>query len=702
MDFAKLSVLLKNNDIILAVGLVTIIAMMVLPVPPGILDFLLTINISFSIIILLVCLYTTEPLDYSTFPTILLIATLFRLGLNVSSTRLILLYGHAGNVINAFGEFVVGGNYVVGFVIFTILVIINFMVITGGATRVAEVSARFTLDSMPGKQLSIDADLNSGLINEEQAKARRRKIERETNFYGTMDGASKFVKGDATAGIVITVINIIGGFVIGMVQLKMSVQTSLTTYTILTVGDGLVSQIPALLISTATGLIVSRASGQDESLSADIKKEMFSDPRVLGVVSGLLCFLGIVPGMPTLPFLTIGILAGISAYYKVKEKNKKALEEKQQKDATIKNEKLGKRKKKATRESVLELLSVETIEIEVGYRLVPLLNVEQGGDLLERIAQIRRQTALDLGIVLPSIRVRDNLQLSPNTYQIKLKGIAIESGDVYPERSLAMNASGGEGGLQLNGIKAIEPAFGLPALWIEEKDKDAAEAHGYTVVSPSAVISTHLTEIIKKNAAEILTRADVQQLIDNLKKEVSEDYVTDLMKELNPSDVQQVMQNLLRERIPVRDLKTILETLSLQIKSNKSWDFLTEQTRRALSRTICKHNLADTGELLAITLAPDVENIIAQGVSPDGQNLTLDPDFTRRMLDSLNSELEKAITSSGNQPVVLCSSPIRLAFRRLIERTYPQITVMSYNEISSNTKARSIGIVRVAAVGAGK
>lgn len=701
MDLNKLSFLLKNNDIVLAIGLVTIIAMMVLPVPPNILDVLLTINIAFSIIILLVCLYTNEPLDYSTFPTILLLATLFRLGLNVSSTRLILLYGHAGEVINSFGQFVVGGNYVVGFVIFIILVIINFMVITGGATRVAEVSARFTLDSMPGKQLSIDADLNSGLINEETAKQRRRKIEREMNFYGTMDGASKFVKGDATAGIVITVINIIGGFIIGMVQLKMNAMTSLSTYTILTVGDGLVSQIPALLISTATGLIISRASGQDNSLSEDINKEMFSDPRVMGVVAGLLCFLAIVPGMPTLPFFSIGMIAGIVAYFKFTENKKIELEAQKVKDDASKQEKVGKRKKKATRESVLELLTVETIEIEVGYRLVPLLNIEQGGDLLERIAQIRRQTALDLGIVLPSIRVRDNLQLSPNTYQIKLKGIPIESGEVYPDRSLAMNSSGDADDGKLSGINAIEPAFGLPALWIEEKDKDYAEAYGYTVVSPSAVVSTHLTEIIKKNASEILSRSDVQQLIDNLKKEVSEDYVTDLMKELNASDVQQVMQNLLRERVPVRDLKTILETLSLQVKFNRNTDFLTEQTRKALSRSICKINLSDTGELLAITLAPDVETMIAQGVSPDGQNLTLDPDFTRRLLDNLNMELERAISMTGNQPIILCSSPIRLAFRRLIERTYPQITVMSYNEISSNVKAKSVGVVKVATANVG-
>ena len=522
MEFSKLSNILKNNDIVLAIGLVVIVCMMVIPLPAPLLDILLTVNISLAVIILLVCLYTQEPLDYSSFPTVLLIATLFRLGLNVSSTRLILLHGQAGNVINSFGEFVVGGNYVVGAVIFCILVLINFMVITGGATRVAEVSARFTLDKMPGKQLSIDADLNSGLINEDQAKERRRKLERETDFYGTMDGASKFVKGDATAGIVITIINIVGGLIIGVIQLHLPVQSALNTYTILTVGDGLVSQIPALLISTATGLIVSRATGKDESLSTDIKNEMFSDPRVLGVVAGLLGFLGIVPGMPTLPFLIIAGVTGLLAFFKTKEKAVSIQAEAEQQAAAEQQEKLGKKEKraKATKESVMELLNVDTIEIEVGYRLVQLLNVEMGGDLLERIAQIRRQTALDLGIVLPSIRVRDNLQLSPNSYQIKLKGVALESGEVYPERYLAMCAGDPVGNLTINGIHAIEPAFGLPALWIEQKDKDLAEMSGYTVVSASAVISTHITEVIKKCAHEIISRYDIQQLIDNLKKEV--------------------------------------------------------------------------------------------------------------------------------------------------------------------------------------
>ena len=699
MNFGALGSLLKNNDIIMAIGIVIIVAMMIIPLPPMLLDILLTLNISLSVIILLVCLFIKEPLEYSSFPIILLVATIFRLGLNVSSTRLILLNGAAGEVINSFGQFVVGGNYIVGFIIFILLVVINFMVITGGATRVAEVSARFTLDSMPGKQLSIDADLNSGLINEEQAKARRRKLEREADFYGTMDGASKFVKGDATAGIIITVVNIFAGIVIGLWQLKMDIMTALSTFTILTVGDGLVSQLPALLISFSTGLIVSRASGQDESLSDDIKKEMFSNPIVLAIVSVLLFLLGMVPGMPTIPFIMVSLALGWLAFSKNKaEKVKKAEEVKAAEEAKKQDGGLGKvakKKKKATRESVMELLNVETIEMEIGYRLVPLLDVEQGGDLLERIAQIRRQTALDLGIVLPSIRVRDNLQLPPNSYQIKLKGVPIESGEVYPDRSLAMNSGGSENDLSINGISAIEPAFGLPAIWVEEKDKEVAETYGYTVVSPSAVISTHLTEVIKKNAAEIVSRADIQQLIDNLKKEVSEEYVADLMKDLTVAEVQQILYNLLKERVSVRDLKTILEVLSLQSRVSKNADYLTEQVRQALARSICKQNLADTGELLAVTLAPEVENTIAQGISPDGTSLTLDPEFTRKLMDNLNSELEKAISTSGNQPVLLCSSPIRLPFRRLIERTYPQIAVMSYNEISNNIKAKSIGVVRV-------
>lgn len=692
----KLAEILKNNDIILAIGLVVVVLMMIIPIPAQFLDLLLTINIALSVLVLLVCLYTKEPLEYSSFPTIILVTTLFRLGLNVTSTRLILLYADAGEVINSFGSFVVGGNYIVGCIVFIILVIINFMVITGGAGRVAEVSARFTLDSMPGKQLSIDADLNAGLIDEKEAKARRKKLEREADFYGTMDGASKFVKGDAMAGLIITAINIAGGLIIGIAQLKMSPADAISTYTILTVGDGLVSQIPALIISTATGLIISRSSGSDNSLSQDIGLEMFSDPKVMFLVGGLIFAMGLVPGMPTLPFTCVSIALIAYGWFKRKADKKEVEIQEEKKIEEEKTQAVAKKRKKATRESVLELLNIETLEIEIGYRLVSLLDVEKGGDLLDRIGQIRRQTALDLGIVLPSIRVRDNLQLAPNNYQFKLKGVPLESGEVYPERFLAMNSAGGEDNPNITGIKTFEPAFHLPALWIEEKDKEYAEMVGYTVVSPSAMISTHLTEIIKKNAHDILSRNDISQLIENLKKVVSEDYVNDLMKELTTAEVQMVIQNLLRERVSVRDLKTILETMSVQIKVNRNTNYLTEQCRLALARNIVNQNISDTGELLVITLSQDVEQQIAQGIAPDGESVTLDPTFSYELMNSLNNELERAIQETGCQPVILCTSPIRMIFKRLIERKYPLITIMSYNEVTNNVKARSVGTVKVA------
>lgn len=698
MDYKKFIQMIQNDDIALAIGMVLIVAMMVIPLPPPILDILLICNISLSVIILLVCLYVKEPLDYSSFPTTLLISTLFRLGLNISSTRLILLKGEAGQVISAFGNVAVGGNYVVGTIIFLVLVIINFMVITGGATRVAEVSARFTLDSMPGKQLSIDSDLNSGLITEEEAKAKRRKIEREADFYGTMDGASKFVKGDATAGMLITAINIVGGLIVGVWQQGMDVMIALSTFTILTVGDGLVSQLPALFISTATGMIVSRAAGQDTSLSFDMGKEMFSDPRILYVVAGLLLLIGLVPGFPSLSFITGAILVGFySLSVQKKKKNDKAKKEKEEIDKQKEEEQPQNARRKASREDVMELLTVEAMEIEIGYRLVSLLDAERDGDLLDRISQIRRQTALDLGIILPSIRVRDNLQLAPNAYQIKLRGVAIETGEVYPEKLLAMNASNSAEEVGIRGINAIEPAFGLPAIWINESDRELAELNGFTVVTPSAVISTHLTEVIKKNAHDILTRADVKSLIENLKKD-NEDIIEQLMKDITHSEIQTVMQNLLKERVSVRDLQTILETVSAHSPISKSSDYLTEQCRMALSRSICKQNMTDAGELLAVTLSPDVESSIVSGMSSDGQNLSLDPNFTRTMIDNLNKEIENALTQTGNQPVILCSSPIRMAFRRLIERTYPQISVMSYNEIPPNVSARSIGVVRAHAM----
>jgi flagellar biosynthesis protein FlhA len=683
--------ILKNRDIILPVGVVMIVAMMLIPLPPPVLDILLTINIAFAVTILLVAIYTKETLEYSTFPTILLVATLFRLGLNVSSTRLILLNADAGDVIDAFGSFVVGGNYVVGVLIFIILVIINFIVITNGATRVSEVAARFTLDAMPGKQLSIDADLNSGLIDEETTKKRRQVVEREADFYGTMDGASKFVKGDAIAGIIITVINIVGGLIIGIVQQNMSPPDAASTYTLLTVGDGLVSQLPALIISSATGIIVTRANSDAKSLSEDMGTQLFSNPRVLSLVAGLMLILSIIPGLPFLPFVIIGIIAGTAAYYK--QKQIREAEEEAVKAATIVDP--GKQKKlKKGPENVMDLLSIETLELEIGYRLVALLDTDKGGDLLDRITQIRRQTAMDLGIILPSVRVRDNLQLGPNSYQIKLKGLPIEGGEVIPGKWLAMDAGTVLEPSPITGIKTVEPAFGLPALWIDASSKEQAEALGYTVVSPSAVVATHLTEVIKKHSAEMLNRADVQSLLDNVKKK-SEALVEDLVSDnLSVGEIQLVLQNLLRERVSIRDLTTILETLSTHCRITKNPDFLTEQCRMALARTLCKQNLGPEGDLVAVTLSPEIEQTILEGLSEDGQSLNVDPMFVQNVLTGLSQEVENALTNFGLQPVVLCSAPIRLPFRRLIERTLPQLTVMSYNEVTPQTNARSIGVVK--------
>lgn len=687
----KLAAITKNRDIILPVGVVMIVAMMLIPLPSPILDVLLTINIALAMTIMLVAIYTSEPLQYSTFPTILLVATLFRLGLNVSSTRLILLYANAGEVISAFGNFVVGGNYVVGVLIFVILVIINFIVITNGSTRVSEVAARFTLDAMPGKQLSIDADLNSGIISEEEAKQRRRVIEREADFYGTMDGASKFVKGDAIAGIIITIINIVGGLIIGVWQQGMSAGEAASTYTLLTVGDGLVSQLPALVIASATGIVVTRANSDEKSLSEDIGSQLFDNPRVLTLVAALMVVLGIIPGLPFIPFILIAIAAGSAAYFKTQAIKR---EEEEAKQAVIAEESGQKKKRKKGPENVMDLLNIESLELEIGYRLVTLLDTDKGGDLLDRVTQIRRQTALELGIILPSIRVRDNLQLGPNSYQVKLKGIPIEGGEILPGKWLAMDPGLGSES-PIKGINTVEPAFGLPAIWIDAGQKEQAEALGYTVVSPSAVVATHLTEIIKKHAFEVLSRSDVQSLIDNVKKK-SEALVDDLLGDnLTIGEVQLVLQNLLKERVSIRDLESILETLSIHCRVTKNPDYLTEQCRMSLARSICKQHLSPDGDLAAVTLAPETEQTILEGISDDGQSLNIDPVFMQNLLTNLNSEIENVLGTQGIQPVVLCSGPIRLPFRRLIERTLPQIAVLSYNEITPSTNARSVGVVKV-------
>jgi flagellar biosynthesis protein FlhA len=681
--------LLKHNDVLLAVGIVLVLTMMLIPLPPMLLDILLTLNIALSVTILLVTLYTQEPLQYSTFPTVLLFATLFRLGLNVSTTRLILLHGEAGQVVHAFGNFVIGGNYVVGMLIFIILIIINFIVITNGAGRVSEVAARFTLDAMPGKQLSIDADLNAGMIDEKEAKRRRQNIQREADFYGTMDGASKFVKGDAIAAIIITVINVVGGLIIGVMQMGMPIAQAAATFTTLSVGDGLVSQMPALIISAATGILVTRVNDSEQSLGDEIGGQMFQNPKVMSIMGGLMLVMGMVPGLPNLPFLTIGALAVGGSFLLIKGNREKA------EMKLIEENKAKVQKKKATTENVLDLLQVEMLELEIGYRLVPLIEAESGGDLLERISQIRRQMALELGFVLPSVRVRDNLQLSPNQYNVKLRGITVESGEVIAEMWLAMSTDP-DITEPIEGIETKEPAFGLPALWIEADEKEKAEVAGYTVVSASAVVSTHLTEVIKKNSADILSRSDVQNLLTNVKKS-NDTLVTDLVPDtLTEAEIHIILQNLLREKVSIRDMVTVLEALSYHCRVNKDPDYLTEQVRMALSRSICKqHQNPETGELPVVTLDPTVEEQIAQGLTQDGQMLALGPVFTQRLFQSLNQEIERVVGTQGVQPVILCNAKLRLPFRRLIERMLPQIAVLSYNEIGPSVRATAVGSVKV-------
>ena len=702
----RLFKLMMQRDIVLAVVISLVVGMLVLPISPWMLDICLTINIALAVTIMLVTINTNEALEYSTFPTILLVATLFRLGLNVSTTRLVLTQANAGQVVHAFGSFVVGGNYIVGVLIFIILVIINFIVITNGAGRVAEVSARFTLDAMPGKQISIDADLNAGLITEAQAKERRMKIQKEADFYGTMDGASKFVKGDAIAGIIIVVINIVGGLVLGVFQMNMPIEQAVQTFTVLTIGDGLVSQLPALIISTATGILMTRVAQNDMSLGQEIQLQMFTNPKVLGVMGGLLTFLvmsvvaallfalGLIPGLPTIPFLSIGLIAGGGAYMMHKNMQKREAEAAAVASVTATAEDKKLTKKPGSREAVMELLQVEPLELEIGYRLVPLLEGDQGGDLLDRITQIRRQMAIDLGLVLPSVRVRDNLQLSPNQYNLKLRGVVIETGEIRADMLMAMNTDGSEEPIQ--GIETKEPAFNLTAWWIYPDQKEDAEMKGYTVVSPSAVAATHISETVKRYASDLLSRLDVQNLLDNL-KQTSESLVNDVIPDvLTVSELHVVLQNLLRERVSIRDLATILDSLGYHARVAKNPDYLTEQVRMALSRNICKQFQDDmSGELPVITLSSQAEDEIASGLSDDKLSLALPPNFTQGLLNAINQQVESALLTSGLQPVILCNASIRLPLRRLIERMLPQIAVLSYNEIGPSVKIKALGNVVV-------
>ena len=670
------------TPILIAGASVMLVVLMIVPIPAWLLDILLAFNITIALVIIATALYTENALAFSAFPTMLLIVTLFRLSLNITATRAILLHGYAGEVINFFGQIVVGGNYAVGFVIFLILIIIQFVVITNGAGRVAEVAARFTLDAMPGKQLAIDGDLNAGLITEAEARQRRKDIQRAADFYGAMDGASKFVRGDAIAALIIVGINTIGGFIVGIAQLHMDVAQALQRFTLLTVGEGIVTQVPALLISTATGIIVTRAANESD-FGRDITKQLFAQPPALliaAILSTIFGFAGLAPWV----MLPASLVMYVAYFYR-----------RRQIAAESPGSPLAKAKAAAAAaaapkpaESVVPLLSYDPMELEIGFGLIPLVDVNQGGDLLERITLIRRHSARDLGIVVPPIRVRDNLQLRPNAYVVKIYGLEVAQAEVMVSRLLAMNP--GTATAPLDGIATTEPAFGLPALWIPDSARAEAEMAGYTVIDPTSVIATHLTEIIKSHAPDLLGRQETSALLDNVKS-----HYPVVVEELMPSlltvgEIQRVLQNLLRERIPVRNLVLILETLADAARVSKDIDFLTEKVRAALSRHISAE-YAENGLLSVITVDPRLEALLAEAVrrGEDAYAL-LDPNTVARVYTSLTRQIAVA-QNSGLQPIVLCSPSVRVALKRLTERAAPQLVVLSYSEIPPGLRVESIG-----------
>ncbi|WNC12528.1 flagellar biosynthesis protein FlhA [Brevibacillus brevis] len=665
---------------------ISIVVMMVIPLPSGLLDLLLILNISLALTILLVSMYTKETLEFSIFPTVLLITTLFRLALNVSTTRNILSHGEGGKVIETFGDFVVGGNQVVGFVVFLILIIIQFIVITKGSERVAEVAARFTLDAMPGKQMSIDADLNAGMITEAEARARRKKIESEADFYGAMDGASKFVKGDAIAGIIIFIVNIIGGFIIGMLVHGLGFAESASRFTTMSVGDALVSQIPALLISTAAGIIVTRSTS-GEGLGDDITRQMFSFPRLLYIVSGCMLLLGLFTPIGLLPVFPV---AGIMAFAGWKLSKKQRIEMLESADK-VEEQQI---EEVRSPESVVGLLQVDPIEFEFGYGLIPLADVKQGGDLLDRVIMIRRQIALEMGIVVPVIRIRDNIQLRPNEYMIKIKGNQVAKGEIMLDHYLAM--SPGIEDDSVVGIETVEPAFGLPALWVTEENKEIAELSGYTVVDPPSVVATHLTEIIKRHAHELLGRQETRALIDNV-RETAPVLVDELIPGLlSIGDVQKVLQKLLREKVSVRNLNVILEALADHALFTKDPEVLTEYVRQAMARQITLQYTEPGQPLRVLTAGAGLEKAISERVeqSEQGSYLAMDPETSQRIYQSMSVEVGKMI-NSGQQPIILSSPAVRMYLRQLLDRMMPDVPVLSYSELEPHVEVQSVGMVNI-------
>jgi len=679
---------MKLKDATVGILIIGVILMFIVPLPSELLDVLLTINITASVIILLNTIYSKGALDMSIFPSLLLIMTMFRLGLNLTSTKLILGEGEgtdkAGKVVEAFGQFVAGGDMVVGFVIFIIITIVQFMVIVKGSERVAEVAARFTLDAMPGKQMAIDADLNSGLINEEEAKIRRKNVQREADFYGAMDGAGKFVKGDSIAGIIITFINLIGGIILGVMN-GQDIMSALSDYALLTIGDGLVSQVPALIISLSTGIIVTRA-GAESNLSRDFIGQLFNNPNVLSIASVVCCIFAFT-GMPTVPFLILGVVLALVAYKLKTAKTKEVPAQVAQAQA---QEEAAEEIRKP--ENVVTLLQVDPIELEFGYGIIPLADTAQGGDLLDRVVMIRRQLALELGMIVPVIRLRDNIQLSPYEYSIKVKGVEVARGELQNDCVLAMDPGTADG--DLKGKQTIEPAFGLPAVWIPIKDKDRAEMKGYTIVDLPSIVATHLTQVVKANAHKLLGRQEVQTLIDNVKERnpvIVEELIPKIM---NIGEVQKVLSHLLKEEICIRDMVTILETLADYAVITKDAEVLTEYVRQALSRSISQKYIEKNRTNGVITIEPNLEQELVNSVQKTdfGSYIAVEPTKMEAIINNLSKQVKVAI-SNGEQPIILTSPALRPYFKKMIEGVLPSVVVLSYNEIDADANVKSIAML---------
>ena len=678
------------SEMLTVTGVIMILVVMIVPLPALLLDFLLALNITLGITIMLIAMYTIRPLDFSIFPSLLLITTLFRLSLNVASTRLILLHGSeggtaAGGVIKSFGNFVVGGNYVVGLIVFIILVIVNFVVITKGATRIAEVAARFTLDALPGKQMSIDADLNAGMIDENEAKERRQMISAEAEFHGSMDGAAKFVRGDAIAGIIITLINIVGGFIIGVLQQKMSAIDAAQTYTLLTVGDGLVSQVPALTISTAAGIVVSRAASRD-TMGKEFGRQFFNYPKAIMIAAVIVFCFGLIPGLPHLPFILLSIIIGGSVWFWGK-KETPVVPEALEAAETAQPE--------TGPELVEHLLLIDPLELEVGYGLIPLVDREQGGEFVDRVHSIRRQFALEMGVVIPPIHIRDNLQLDASEYQVLLKGVRVAGSEVMVNYYLAMDP--GDAVRQIDGIATREPTFDLPAIWIQDGRKEEAKLAGYTVVDNVTIMATHLSEVLRKHAAELLGRQEVQNLLDNLAKtypKVVEELVPNL---LTLGGIQKVLQNLLQERISIRDLLTIVETLADYAPLSKDPDLLTEYVRHKLARSIITPFLGPDGILHVLTMKPTFEGMLMEGIqkTEHGTYLSIDPQNADAMITAIKEEAEK-VMARNIQPILITSPQLRRHLRKMIEFFVPSLMVVSQSELLNDMRFQSIGEVGLA------